>query len=669
MKFRCCAIVFVLCLAAAPLRADWRDEIGFTRLQLLAGPELPGAPAQGLTQVEGLEESGAYAPDTTSAAFSGKIFTLQSGASGISLHATHVATNFYSTTSQIPGAAQIDLYDANGWIHSDFLNLGSSSVPATETRAVQNHSWIDTGFANTTATETNQRLDYAIERDGFVCVAGENNGTTTTLPQLLGQGYHTISVGRDDGAHSAGFTTLDGPGRIKPELVAPSAAPEYATSWTTPMVAGTAGLLVAKLAAAPISLLGADKPRVVKALLLASATKTTVPWSNTSSRPLDLRYGAGELNAWHAYCTLRGGRTTASNNTVRPARAWAAESVAANSTKTYFFNLPAGAPVTPFSSVLTWHRNVTTSKVGPNRTWSDTLANLNLRLYQSSGFTLGNPVAESLSAVDNVELVYQSALGPGDYALVVENTSASTTAYGLAWHSLPAVTVATTSPDARELDGQAGVITLTRTGDTSLPLYVPLTIGGTATAGSHYQTLPPAITIPAGLTTLALQVTPVADSLAQGDRSVTVAVAADFALVRHPAQSALVTIRDKPFDAWRFANFTESELGNAAISGATADPDGDQLANLLEYALLGLAPKFPNPSPVTLIDLNGYLALSATKNPAASDLTWAAEITADPEFWEPAITTTNTTQTFAARDNVLKSAATQRFIRLKITRP
>ena len=206
----------------------------------------------------------------------------------------------------MPGATDVDLYDANNWLGSGFLNHQQSPYqrPSVETRAVQNHSWI--GSAGSYDTEINQRLDYAIDRDGFVCVVGENNGNSTTLPRLLGQSYHAISVGRDDGAHSAGFTTIDGTGRIKPDIVAPSASPENATSWTTPMVASTAGLLYAKLAAAPYSLTGADKPRVIKALLLASATKNTVPsWANTSSRPLDLRYGAGELNAYHAYSTLR----------------------------------------------------------------------------------------------------------------------------------------------------------------------------------------------------------------------------------------------------------------------------------------------------------------------------------------------------------------------------
>jgi hypothetical protein len=207
-----------------------------------------------------------------------------------------------------------------------------------------------------------------------------------------------------------------------------------------------------------------------------------------------------------------------------------------------------------------------------------------------------------------------------------------------------------------------------RTGDTTLQLYVPLSIGGTATPVTHYQALPSSVTIPPGLTTVTLQITPVADQLAQGDRSVVVSIAADFALVRDPSQTGVVTIQDKPFDAWRFANFTSDELTHSTISGETADPDADSLANLIEYAL-GLPPKSANSMPVVPIDLDGYLALTASKSAAATDITWGAEISDYLTEWDPAVITLNNGSTFEARDNVLRNAAPQRFIRLKITRP
>ena len=675
MKFRFPRITLAFCLTAASLRADWKAEIGFTRLQSLAGTELPTAPGEkrGLTQVEASESQNStiYAPDTTSLLFSGKNISLKSGASAVSTHAQHVAMNFYGSTSLLPGACDIDLYYASNWFNSGFLKLGSTSEPAIESRAVQKPQ-LDRLNRHRLRPEFNQRLDYAINRDGFVCVVGENNGTSTTLPALLGQSYNTISVGRDDGAHTAGVTTFDGAGRMKPDIVAPSAAPEYATSWTTPMVASAAGLLHAKLSAAPYSLTGANRPRVIKALLLASATKNTVPgWDNSSASPLDSIYGAGELNVNHAYHALRAGRAMAANNTQFGLRGWAAETVSANSSLTYFFTIPAGAPSTPFSAALIWHRNVQTSLSGPffnqTRNWSSSLANLNLRLYQANGFVPGSQIAASESQVDNVELIHQSALPPGNYALVVQNASGTATPYALAWHSLPAVTVVANSPTALEINGQLGSITFTRTGDTTLPLFVPISVGGSATPGTHYQALPASVTIAAGQTSATLPITPISDSLAQGDRTVSVSVAADFALVRDPSQAGVVTIEDKPFDDWRSTNFTPLELANPALSGETADPDADQLDNLIEYAL-GLPPNAPNASPVTMLDAGGYLALSATKNQAATDIVWDAEVSGDMNIWSPA-DTTETTNTFEAQDTVLMNQAETRFIRLKIVRP
>ena len=159
-----------------------------------------------------------------------------------------------------------------------------------------------------------------------------------------------------------------------------------------------------------------------------------------------------------------------------------------------------------------------------------------------------------------------------------------------------------------------------------------------------------------------------ADFLAQGNRSVIVTIAPDFALVSDVTQSAAVTIQDKPFDAWRFAAFTGPELANAAISGENADPDGDALPNLVEYAL-GLDPRISNVSTVTASRSGGYLTLSASKNIAATDISWNAEVTADLQGWQAAVIVTNTASSFIARDSVLAANAARRFIRLKITRP
>lgn len=606
--------------------------------------------------------------------FNGIIFSPSSITPPYSNHALRVAKNYYSPSSLLPIIAYVpvDLYHADDWLNTDFLRTATTSLPAVENRAVQNHSWIISfGWTPSQIEEANMRLDYAIHNQGFVCVVGENNGASIRLPHFLGQSYHTISVGRDDGLHSAGLTDFDGVGRMKPDIVGPSAAPENATSFTTPMVASASALLSAKLSAAPYSLANVDRPRVIKALLLASATKDTLAgWDHTSTAPLDNIYGAGELNIHHAYQTLIAGKAI-SNNTQYGIRGWAAQTVNANSALTYYFAIPPGVPSTPFSSALIWHRNVTTNLTGGIkngiRTWEATLANLNLRLYQADGINLGSLLSESISGVDNLELIYQSGLPPGNYALQVDNLSDVNVDYALAWHSLPAVTVAASISTAREIDGQSGLITFTRTGDTTLPLYVPLIFGGSAISGSHYQPLPSTITIPAGDSTATLAITPISDNIAQGPRTLSVAIAADFALVRDVTQPAIVTIEDKPFDAWRFTHFP-NQLGNPAISSETADPDADELSNLIEYAL-NLSPTASSISPLNAVDVDGYLALSATKNPTATDIIWSAQVSSALNAWTDATPVLDDVTTYQARDTVLMSQQPKRFIRLKITRP
>ena len=662
-------IALVMGLSVLNLQADWLDEIGFTRLQALAGNSLPTAPSNGLSQVEATEGSTNYAPNSASTLFAGKTFNSKSGTSGTSSHADHVARNFYSSTSQVPGTCPIDLYNANDWLSTGYLNFGVSSAPKIESRAVQNHSWAGSSGNSTTDTEIGRRLDFAINRDEFVCAVGLYNQDTNTPvhAQLLCQTYNTISVGRDDGGHTKGLTTLDGNGRRKPDIVAPSAAPEYATSWTTPMVSGAAALLYQKLFSdyAPSA---SDRPRVIKALLLASATKNTVPdWGNSSSSPLDDVYGAGELNIHHAYHALIAGKATA-GSTRYGIRGWASDSVSSSSSKTYYFRIASGAPSTPFSAALTWHRVVTENLLFGWGNLSSSLANLRLKLYQTDGTNLTTLLATSDSSVDNVELIHQPSLVPGDYALRVESSSSSSTAYALAWHSLPAVTIATTVSTAHEIDGAQGAFRLTRTGDLGLPLQVPLTTTGTAIVGTHYLALPATVTIPAGQSAISLQLSPVSDSLAQGDRSVGVKLGSDFAMVSDSSQEATITIKDKPFDAWRFGIFSTAELSNPSVSGELADPDGDKLANLIEYAF-GLNPKLPNPSSEVFDTANGYLVVSAAKNPVATDIAWSAQVSSDLENWTPAQTTIDSATNFEARDAGLMGDSARRFIRIKIVKP
>lgn len=566
-------IPLLVALGVTSARADWKDDVGFTRLNQTFTSAVPTKLTAGVTQVEaGYTTAGYYLPDSADLQFTGKAFTDKSTTTvaGASWHATNVGYFFYgSTSSLIPATTTIDIFSALDWINS---------IPLTESRKIQNHSWIlDTLTSNIDATVAyyNKRLDYMVQTSGFVCVVGVNNGSTssTTLPQLLCQSYNTLSVGLSNGNHTAGFTAYDGTGRIKPEIVAPD--PNY-TSFATPKVSSAAGLLTEKVTGSPYSLAGANIPLATKAMLMAGATKEEFPsWARTTTRPIDLRYGAGELNVMLAYQTLLSSSNVASSNaSLAPQTAWSVAT--ASGTHNYFFEIAAGSSNPRFSAALVWHRPVNKSGNGALATYSaGTLSNLDLKLYSVSAgtFTLGALTDSSVSTVDNIEHIYQPNLPPGRYALQVNATSGSA-AYALAWRASPTVNVTATAPEARGADGTQGQFTLTRTGPTTTPLYVPISIGGTAVSGTNYTTLPSAVLIPAGSANATIQVVPVASPPLQGDRTLTLSLATDFTLSASASANTTVTIRDTtPPTLSLSSNATSLKAGQtASLSFTLSEP-------------------------------------------------------------------------------------------------
>ncbi len=123
--------------------------------------------------------------------------------------------------------------------------------------------------------------------------------------------------------------------------------------------------------------------------------------------------------------------------------------------------------------------------------------------------------------------------------------------------------------------------------------------------------------------------------------------------------------------SWITTHFTESELDDEAISGPTADPDGDGLTNLLEYAL-GLDPRSP--------DTTGLPEMSTTETDWVytytrpvdrDDITYAVEISSDLSGWSTTgithelVSTDGGTQTWRA--TVPLSSATSLYFHLKIS--
>lgn len=87
------------------------------------------------------------------------------------------------------------------------------------------------------------------------------------------------------------------------------------------------------------------------------------------------------------------------------------------------------------------------------------------------------------------------------------------------------------------------------------------------------------------------------------------------------------------FAIWQQKHFSPQELSQPAISGDAADPDGDGLSNLLEYAFhLDPGQSSAASGPYSSMDAN-YFSLIYTKAIAATDLTYTIEESSDLIIW------------------------------------
>jgi hypothetical protein len=651
-------------------RANYLDDIGMTALRAQLGIAIPIGSGVGVSQIEASVSGTAsiYMPDILQPEFAGKTITARSGASTASGHATTVGFFFYGTASSLsPGVTAIDVYEANKWIRSGALNFGFAVAPLVESRRIQNHSWIGTvDNGGPIDVELLRRFDFAIQRDDFLAAVGLNNGSGSGVPALLANAYNAISVGLTNGDHSSGSSTVDGAGRVKPEIV----APQLATSFATPLVSSAAALLRQSAPAA------AQHSITLKALLLAGATKDPFAnWSRTIARPLDAHFGAGQLNVFHSYNILAASQQPASGSVLVGRRGWDFNTT--NGTgRLYFFDIPAGENDARFAAVVTWNRIVADNLTGV--AWgnlSSAVGDLSLRIFAASGFTKGVLVDESTSSVDNVEHLFASTLAPGRYALEVTAAQAGI-AYGLAWNTVANVSISATGSEAAERGLASGVFTITRSGDLTNALTVGYTVGGSGTPGADYAALPATLTIPANAASATLTVMPVSDSLAEGAETVTVTLAPGLAATFADA-NATVTIQDQPIDAWRFSQFNPTQLNDPAISGDLADFDRDGIVTLVEYAL-GLDPKIPNASglPVTVVGPGGAPELTYSRSANAVDVNYIPEFSTDLLNWNsvPLVTPPSPSAALSGVEMVVVaspatlSAEPVQFMRLRVTR-
>ena len=239
----------------------------------------------------------------------------------------------------------------------------------------------------------------------------------------------------------------------------------------------------------------------------------------------------------------------------------------------------------PYHVYLRWTTN-------PNRA-----TNVPVDIVHAAG-TYTTLVNQTLSNAVWVHLLTTDFNAGTDGKLIIRN--GNTTGFVIAdaarWLPVdaapPPVEVIATDPVASET-GKVAKITFIRPADqATAALTIGYALAGSAMNGTDIQTLPGTLTLPAGVVVTNLLVQAITDSIPEGNKVLTLTLQPGPGYSVGALSNCVVRVLDVPFDAWRFAWFTASELGDPAISGPDADPDQDLAANSHEFRA-GTNPRDP----------------------------------------------------------------------------
>lgn len=192
---------------------------------------------------------------------------------------------------------------------------------------------------------------------------------------------------------------------------------------------------------------------------------------------------------------------------------------------------------------------------------------------------------------------------------------------------LPTVTIAATDAAAGEFGAdQSLAFTITRTGSTAATLTVPLTASGTASA-TDYSGFTSSVIIPISQASIALPLTVVADTDAEGPETITLSLAASADFTAGSPASANAAIADKPSQSFYFDN-----IADAAKRYPNMDADDDGKVNIIEY-FMGTLPGDASSNGILTIPSTGVNTFKvryprAKNRPDVSgSLRWSSDLT------------------------------------------
>lgn len=151
-------------------------------------------------------------------------------------------------------------------------------------------------------------------------------------------------------------------------------------------------------------------------------------------------------------------------------------------------------------------------------------------------------------------------------------------------YDLPILNLAGPSEPFSRFTPEPRTYTITRVGPGDS---ITVTIESIGTAeGDVDFSFPETVELAADQSSVTFEVTPISDSTPKEDDTVTLTLVPQMTYGVGDSPSASQVIEDLPINEWRLAFFGE-DAWDPDIAGDFADPDGDGLQNLLEFAIMG----------------------------------------------------------------------------------
>ena len=237
---------------------------------------------------------------------------------------------------------------------------------------------------------------------------------------------------------------------------------------------------------------------------------------------------------------------------------------------------------------------------------SDTRAANTLGL--TNAFALAGAFAFPAGSRDAAVLV---DLAPGSYGLQITSNDGTSglgliEVYDLTPANPPTVTLAATRAISDESGNNPGEFTLSRTGDTALPLTVNYGVGGSAVNGFDYPPLLGTVTIQAGASSVKIPLSPNPDVQNEGTDTVVLTLATGGAYLIGAQSSATVSIADSPATLY----IASVRPTTTATSGTTASGTASILLSS-SGTLAAVNVSFSNLSSTLT---NAYLVLGTTED-------------------------------------------------------